>query len=80
MKTPKLLLSVLLCMAMMGSYAQNVPTHDKYVELLPTKVVQEGDPKEDKTVYLDLFDYFVNWEPGTKLSEDENFYIGRVPL
>lgn len=80
MKTPKLLLSVLLCMAMMGSYAQNVPTHDKYVELLPTKVVQEGDPKEDKTVYLDFFDYFEDWEPGTKLSEDENFYIGRVPL
>lgn len=80
MKTPKLLLSVLLCASLMGGYAQNVPTHDKYVELLPTKVVQEGDPKEDKTVYLDFFDYFESWEPGTKLSADENFYISRVPL
>lgn len=64
----------------MGSYAQSVPTHDKYVELLPTKEIEEGSQSEKKTVYLDLFDYFEDWEPGTKISEDENFYIGRVPL
>ena len=80
MKAPKLLLSVLLGTTVVGSYAQSVPTHDKYVELLPTKEIEEGSQSEKKTVYLDLFDYFEDWKPGTKISEDENFYIGRVPL
>lgn len=80
MKAPKLLLSVVLGTAVVGSYAQSVPTHDKYVELLPTKEIEEGDHSEKKTVYLAFSDYFREWEPGTPLSEDENFYIGRVPL
>lgn len=68
MKTPKLLLSVLACAAVAGSYAQSVPTHDSYV--MP---FADGKSKP-------FSEYFRNWEPGTPLSEDENFYIGRVPL
>lgn len=68
MKTPKLLLSVLACAAVAGSYAQNVPTHDSYV--LP---FDDGKSKP-------FSEYFREWEPGTPLSEDENFYISRVPL
>lgn len=68
MKAPKLLLSVLACAAVMGSYAQNVPTHDSYV--MP---FDDGKTKR-------FYDYFREWEPGTPLSEDENFYISRVPL
>ena len=33
-----------------------------------------------KTVYLDFYDYFESWEPGVPLSDDENFYIARVPM
>lgn len=68
MKTPKLLLSVLACAAVAGSYAQNIPTHDSYV--LP---FEEGKQKNFSS-------YFRNWDPETPLSEDENFYISRVPL
>lgn len=68
MKAPKLLLSVLACAAVVGSYAQSVPTHDSYV--MP---FDEGKSKP-------FSEYFRNWEPGTPLSEDENFYISRVPL
>lgn len=68
MKAPKLLLSVLACAAAVGSYAQNVPTHDSYV--MP---FDDGKSKP-------FSEYFRNWEPGTPLSEDENFYISRVPL
>ena len=35
MKTPKLVLSVLACSVVVGNYAQNIPTHAPYVELLP---------------------------------------------
>ena len=68
MKAPKLLLSVLACAAAVGSYAQNVPTHDSYV--MP---FDDGKSKP-------FSEYFREWEPGTPLSEDENFYISRVPL
>ena len=68
MKAPKLLLSVLACAAVAGSYAQSVPTHDSYV-------IPFADGKSKP-----FSEYFRNWEPGTPLSEDENFYIGRVPL
>lgn len=79
MKTPKLVLSVLACSVVVGNYAQNIPTHAPYVELLPTKEISiAGDDK--KTVYLDFYDYFESWEPGVPLSEDENFYIARVPM
>ena len=39
MKTPKLVLSVLACSVVVGNYAQNIPTHAPYVELLPTKEI-----------------------------------------
>lgn len=79
MKTPKLVLSVLACSVVVGNYAQNIPTHAPYVELLPTKEISiAGGDK--KTVYLDFYDYFESWEPGVPLSEDENFYIARVPM
>lgn len=68
MKAPKLLLSALACAAVVGSYAQNVPTHDSYV--MP---FDDGKSKP-------FSEYFREWEPGTPLSEDENFYISRVPL
>ena len=74
MKTPKLVLSVLACSVVVGNYAQNIPTHAPYVELLPTKEISiAGGDK--KTVYLDFYDYFESWEPGVPLSEDENFYM-----
>ena len=61
MKTPKLVLSVLACSVVVGNYAQNIPTHAPYVELLPTKEISiAGDDK--KTVYLDFYDYFESWE------------------
>ena len=63
MKTPKLVLSVLACSVVVGNYAQNIPTHAPYVELLPTKEISiAGGDK--KTVYLDFYDYFESWEPG----------------
>ena len=68
MKAPKLLLSVFACAAVVGSYAQNVPTHDSYV--MP---FDDGKSKP-------FSEYFREWEPGTPLSEDENFYIARVPM
>ena len=55
MKTPKLVLSVLACSVVVGNYAQNIPTHAPYVELLPTKEISiAGGDK--KTVYLDFYD------------------------
>ena len=61
MKTPKLVLSVLACSVVVGNYAQNIPTHAPYVELLPTKEISiAGGDK--KTVYLDFYDYFESWE------------------
>ena len=68
MKTPRLLLSVLACAAVAGSYAQNIPTHDSYV-----RPFEEGKQKNFSS-------YFRNWDPATPMSEDENFYISRVPL
>ena len=68
MKAPKLFVSMLTCAAVVGSFAQNVPTHESYV--LP---FDEGKSKP-------FSEYFRDWEPGTPLSEDENFYISRVPL
>ena len=44
MKTPKLVLSVLACSVVVGNYAQNIPTHAPYVELLPTKEMGTGSP------------------------------------
>lgn len=69
MKTPKLLLSVLTCAAVMQSYAEVVPAHDAYVQ-----------PFDDGKKFTSFSEYFREWEPGTPLSEDENFYISRVPL
>lgn len=68
MKAPKLFVSMLACAAVVGSFAQNIPTHESYV--LP---FDEGKSKP-------FSQYFRDWEPGTPLSEDENFYISRVPL
>ena len=69
MKTPKLLLSVLACAAVMQSYAEVVPAHDAYVQ-----------PFDDGKKFTSFSEYFREWEPGIPLSEDENFYISRVPL
>lgn len=46
--------------------AQYVPTHPKYVTYI------DGGKS--------FVDYFPTWEPGQKLSEDENFFIGRVKI
>lgn len=57
----------LLSLFMMGgvaAYGQYVPTHPKYVTYV------DGGKK--------FTDYFPTWEPGTQLSEDENFFISRV--
>lgn len=45
MKTPRLLLSVLACAAVAGSYAQNIPTHDSYV-----RPFEEGKQKISRPI------------------------------
>ena len=47
-------------------FAQYVPSHPKYVTYID----------EDKSFY----EYFPTWEPGDKLSADENFFISRVKI
>lgn len=68
MKAPKLFVSMLTCAAVVGSFAQNIPTHDSYV--MP---FEEGKQRNFSA-------YFTQWDPQNPLSEDENFYISRVPL
>ncbi len=70
MKTPKLLLSMIACTAATFAFAEVVPTHDAYV--MPFD--------EGKT--LAFPEYFRDWDPNNPqpLSEDENFYISRVPF
>lgn len=59
-----LLISAALLVGAVGAKAQYIPTHDKYVTW-----TQEDFQK-----------YFPTWEPGTQLSEDENFFISRVKM
>lgn len=68
MKAKKLLLSVLSCIAVSSVSAQNIPSHEAYVNYF------------DGTNSKAFPDYFRTWEPGTPLSEDENFFIARVPM
>ena len=59
---------MLSCIAVSSVSAQNIPSHDAYVKLY------------DDNVSQNFYDYFRTWEPGQALSEDENFFISRVPL
>ena len=68
MKTKTWLFSMLSCIAVSSVSAQNIPSHDAYVKLY------------DDNVSQNFYDYFRTWEPGQALSEDENFFISRVPL
>ncbi len=56
MKTPKLVLSVLACSVVVGNYAQNIPTHAPYVELLPTKEISiaGGDKKQSISIFMTI--------------------------
>lgn len=58
MKTPKLVLSVLACSVVVGNYAQNIPTHAPYVELLPTKEISiaGGIKKQSISIFILNFD------------------------
>ena len=49
-----------------AGFAQYVPSHPKYVTYID----------DDKSFYQ----YFPTWEPGDKLSADENFFISRVKI
>lgn len=55
-----------MMVTVLGISAQYIPTHDKYVTW-----VTDGKS---------FLEYFPTWEPGTKLSEDENFFISRVKM
>ncbi len=70
MKTPKLLLAVFACVTVGPAIAGLVPTHEAYV--MP---FTEGKEKKFST-------YFANWDETNPqpFSEDENFYISRVPM
>ncbi len=70
MKTPKLLLSAFALCAASSVFAAVVPSHDAYVIRF-----DEGQSEE-------FVDYFKAWDENNPqpMSEDENFYIGRVPL
>ena len=68
MKTKTWLFSMLSCIAVSSVSAQNIPSHDAYVKLY------------DDNVSQNFYDYFRTSEPGQALSEDENFFISRVPL
>lgn len=61
-------LGVLALMASVApaGFAQYVPSHPKYVEYI------DGNKA--------FYDYFPTWEPGDKLSADENFFISRVKI
>ena len=80
------LLVAFLAAGICQSIAQEIPTHDKYVVLTDeTKPGRQKGPNgwEDNPavqVPLTLENYLPTWQPGTPLSEDENFYISRVPL
>lgn len=67
MKAKKLLLSVLSCIAVSSVSAQNIPSHEAYVNYF------------DGTNSKAFPDYFRTWEPGTPLSEDENFIYSPCP-
>ncbi len=70
MKTPKLLLAILACVVAIEPIVAIVPTHESYV--LP---FTEGKTKN-------FSEYFENWDENDPqpFSEDENFYISRVPM
>lgn len=78
MNTKKLLMSFALVAGAMYSYAQYVPSHDKYVETMYTLTASETGEREDRSARF--YEYFKNWEPGKELTEDDNFYISRVKI
>ncbi|MCP9610548.1 endo-beta-N-acetylglucosaminidase [Coprobacter tertius] len=64
MKKTTLISVALVWLYVFSAFGQSLPTHPKYINAI------EGDKG--------FADYFAAWEPGTPLSEDENFYISRV--
>ena len=54
MKTPKLVLSVLACSVVVGNYAQNIPTHAPYVELLKKFLSPEVIKKQSISIFMTI--------------------------
>lgn len=71
-------MSFALITGAMYSYAQYVPSHEKYVKSMYTMTASESGEREDRDARF--YEYFKNWEPGTELTEDDNFYISRVKI
>lgn len=79
MSTKRILLSFALVAGAMYSYAQYIPSHDKYVEDMYMVNAQDPIDKE-KMRNARFYEYFRDWEPGKELTEDDNFYISRVKI
>ena len=79
MKAKKLTLTGLMFSCALVAAAQNIPSHDKYVDYLddtnPAWI--DASAREPEALFSK---YFPLWKPGTKLSEDENFFISRVRM
>lgn len=71
-------MSFALMTGAMYSYAQYIPSHDKYVENM--YIMSAGDTGEKEDREARFYEYFKNWEPGQELTEDDNFYISRVKI
>lgn len=70
----KNLLLTLSLLASVYASAQYLPSHDKYVK----NMFQVNGGKEDRDARFN--EYFVDWEPGKEITEDDNFYISRVKI
>lgn len=68
----KLFSAALLLGSAMSLNAQ-VPSHPMYVDKLPTYQTDRGETK-DQTFDM----YFESWNPGSALTQDDNFFISRV--
>lgn len=71
-------MSFSLLMGAMYSYAQYIPSHDKYVKNMYTVTASESGEREDRDARF--YEYLEAWEPGEELTEDDNFYISRVKI
>ena len=78
MKAKHLVLSSIMLSCALSMGAQNIPSHDKYVTWLDKNPNWIEVVREDTNVVFSK--YFLDWEPGTQLSEDENFFISRVRM